>query len=314
LEKKFEVASADILLSPGQLLQQLAGKKCERNMQGSFRRPQRRAKNFNMWILANAVKIANQTSRISKIRAAPAGRRISARLLFLALGWYALCVTARANLLINGDFEQPGGTIDPNPPGYVGVGSGTQITGWTTAIGNGSSPNVFYSNNGSSNASIPNAESGSYCVQLASTTGTAFTTGSSINQTLQLNSATTYSLSFWINSTANGLLLHSSIIDYSITGAGLNFSRTATAQSALLPNKGQSWTQVTFTFNSVSIGNVKFAFTDDTSNGANSVSLDNVDLEVVTPEYSHWSAFAIFGIACVALETHRRRKVRQNDG
>jgi hypothetical protein len=171
---------------------------------------------------------------------------------------------ANANLLTNGDFEQPGSALTTN---FVGVGSGTQITGWTTAIGNGSSPNVFYSNNGSSDPSIPNAESGTYCVQLASTKGTAFTTGSSINQTLHLNSGT-YTLSFWINSTANGLPLNTSTIDYSITSAGLNLSNTATTQAApLLPNKNQPWTQLTFTFTQSSNGNVRIAFTDDNSNG-----------------------------------------------
>jgi uncharacterized protein DUF642 len=242
------------------------------------------------------------------------GRRSTLGLLWLA-GFLCSVATAHANLLSDGDFETPGNSLTTNFIGLVASGNQNALSGWTAAKGDQSSGDVYYSANNSSRASIPNAESGNYCVQLSSTTGPGFTTGSSINQSLALSNGANYVLSFWINSTANGLLFNTSTIDYSITGAGLNFNRTATTQNApLFPNKNQPWTHVTFSFTAAGNGNVTFNFQDDPSNGTNSVSLDNVDLEIVTPEFSHWSAFFIFGIACVALETHRRRKARENAG
>ncbi len=240
-------------------------------------------------------------------------RRLTLHLLWLA-AFLCSVATAQANLLSDGDFETPGSSLTTNFIGLISSGNQNALTGWQAQQGNQSSGDVYYSANNSSRASIPNAESGSYCVQLSSTTGPAFNNGSSIKQSFSAISGTHYSLSFWINSTANGLALNTSTIDYSITGAGLNFSQTATTQAApVLPNKNQPWTHVTFNFTATNAGTVTITFTDDKSNGTNSVSLDNVDLESA-PEYSHWSVFAIFGIACLALETRRRHKARENVG
>ena len=149
------------------------------------------------------------------------GRRWRLRFLWLT-AFLCSMATVNANLLSDGDFETPGSSLTTNFIGLVASGNQNALTGWTAAKGDQSSGDVYYSANNSSGASIPNAESGNYVVQLSSTTGPAFTTGSSIKQSLTLSSGTNYVLSFWINSTANGLLFNTSTIDYSITGAGLS--------------------------------------------------------------------------------------------
>ena len=208
---------------------------------------------------------------------------------------------ANANLLANGDFESPGSALTTT---FVGVGSGTQITSWTTSVGNGVGADVFYSANGNAGLTLPNAQSGTYCVQLSS--GTGATTGSSIAQSFNLQSGASYTLSFYINSQAD-LSLGVSHIRYTLSGAATANQTAATQAAPLLPSKNQPWTHVTFSFTATSTGSTTLTFQDQPSLGLNSVSLDNVSVDPITPEFSHWSAFTIFGVACVLLERRRRR-------
>ena len=208
---------------------------------------------------------------------------------------------ARANLLANGDFESPGSTLTTN---FTNVGNGTQITSWTTTTGNGVGPGVFYSASGNTSLTIPNAESGTYCVQLAS--GTGATTGSSIAQSFNVQAGVSYTLSFYINSQSD-LSLGVSNIRYTLSGAATANQTAATQAAPLTPSKTQPWTHVTFAFTATSTGSATLTFQDQPLLGTNSVSLDNVSVDPVTPEFSHWSAIAIFGVACILLEGRRRR-------
>ena len=211
---------------------------------------------------------------------------------------------ASGNLLANGDFESPGSTLTTT---FVGVGSGTQITSWTTMVGNGVGADVFYSASGNTSLTIPNAESGTYCVQLAS--GTGATTGSSIAQSFNVQAGLQYTLSFYINSQSN-VLLGVSNIRYTLSGAATANQTAATQAAPAVPGKTQPWTHVTFTFTATSTGSTTLTFQDQPLLGTNSVSLDNVSVDPVTPEFSHWSAIAIFGVACIVWEG-RRCKVRE---
>jgi hypothetical protein len=208
---------------------------------------------------------------------------------------------ASANLLANGDFESPGSALTTT---FVGVGSGTQITSWTTTVGNGVGANVFYSANGNANLTLPNAESGTYSVQLSS--GTGANAGSSIAQSFNLQSGASYKLSFFINSQAD-LSLGMANIRYTLSGAATANQTAATQAAPLLPSKNQPWTHVTFSFTATSTGSTTLTFQDQPLLGTNSVSLDNVSLDPITPEFSHWSVIALFGVACIVLEGRRRR-------
>jgi hypothetical protein len=210
---------------------------------------------------------------------------------------------ARANLLANGDFESPGSALTTT---VTNVGSGTLITSWTTTTGNGVGSGVFYSANGNG-ATIPNPESGTYCVQLAS--GTAATVGSSIAQSFNVQAGVQYTLSFFINSQSN-VLLGVSNIRYTLSGAATANQTAATQAAPAVPGKAQPWTHITFAFTATSTGSTTLTFQDQPLLGTNSVSLDNVSVDPVTPEFSHWSAIAIFGVACIVWEG-RRCNVRE---
>jgi hypothetical protein len=208
---------------------------------------------------------------------------------------------ASANLLANGDFESPGSTLTTT---FVGVGSGTQITSWTTTVGNGVGANVFYSANGNASSTLPNAESGTYCIQLSS--GTGASTGSSIAQSFNVQAGVSYTLSFFINSQPN-VTLGVANIRYTLSGAATANQTAATQAAPALPNKNQPWTQVAFGFTATSTGSTTLTFQDQPLLGTNSVSLDNVSVDPATPEFSHWSVIAIFGVTCIVLEGRRRR-------
>jgi hypothetical protein len=251
-------------------------------------------------------RVMDSTGHISKFRARLGCWRSSMRILWLALGSFAVCITAQANLLTNGDFEQPGSALTTD---VVGVGAGTQITGWTTTLSTtGSGPNNYYSHTNSSDSWIPNPESGSYSVQLDSN-NTLGGNGNSIAQTLSLVSGHTYSLSFWINSESQSNLTSSSVI-LSLTGA-TNFSNTTYTAPGYLLNSGktQAWTHQTVSFTMTASGNETIKFTDAPGNAnTNDVSLDNVDLEAVTPEFSHWSIPMVFALLFVGFELRRRHR------
>jgi hypothetical protein len=229
-----------------------------------------------------------------------AWRRSTLLILWVVASLFGLA-DARANLLTNGDFESPGSALTTT---FVGVGSSTQITGWTTTVGNGLGANVIYSANNNSNILLPNAQSGTYCVQLSS--GTGATIGSSIAQSFNVQAGGSYTLSFFINSEAS-VSLGVSNIRYTLTGAATANQTAATRAAPVLPSKNQPWTNVSFAFTATSTGSVNLTFQDQPLLGTNSVLLDNVSVDPITPEFSHWSAIAIFGVACVVLERQRRR-------
>jgi hypothetical protein len=207
---------------------------------------------------------------------------------------------------VNGDFEQPGSALTTD---FIGVGAGTQITGWTTTLSTtGVGPNNYYSHTNSSASWIPNPESGSYSVQLDSNNALGGN-GNSIFQTVSLTAGRSYTLTFWIHSETQTNITPSSVI-LSVTGATNFTNQTFSAPGQIGTSKTTAWTQATFNFTMTASGNETITFTDAPGNlTTNNVSLDNVDLEIVTPEFSHWSIPAFFGLACIGLEIRRRRRV-----
>ncbi len=230
----------------------------------------------------------------------------------LTAGALLLCPgIATANLLTNGSFENPGATLTTS---YLGVGAGTQITGWTTAIGNGSTPNVYYAASNSTASWIPNAQSGNYCVQLDSTQGTNFTVGSSIAQTFTVATAGKYTLSFWINTEVGTGKGGTAGVMVSLSGAATgnlaNAEYTVTNPSGV-SRANAAWVQYTATFTTTAANTaITLKFMDDTNvtlgNFPNTnVSIDNISVDVFVPEFSHWSVFLGFGALTLAA-----RKIR----
>lgn len=239
---------------------------------------------------------------------------IGAACLLLALS----LAPARANLLTNGNFENPGATLTT---GNVNVAGTSNLTGWTATAGNGSNPGVYYAANGGAGW-IPDAQSGSYCVQLDSTsTSASWTAGSSISQTFNISQAGTYQLSFWINTEVGTGKGGTSAVDVTLSNSGLlglgilqntvlNGVKYTVTNSADVTRGDALWQNYTvnFTVNSNQLSNYKLTFADDPSSGNSNVSVDNVSVELV-PEFSHWAVFAGFGILIVGAGRRRRRRV-----
>jgi hypothetical protein len=236
----------------------------------------------------------------ASMRHPPARRGLDTGLLFwIMLASYALSGPAKANLLINGDFEVPGATLTTN---FVNVGSGTAITGWTTTQGSGIGAAVYYNANGST-SNIPNAESGSYDVQLFS--GSLALTPSSIAQTVSLISGKTYTLSFWLNMPING----TPNSDVSLSISGSNFTTTTYVYNlSSTGQKNQPWLHFTATFTMTS-NSATIRFSDVPFITDNGAVIDNIDLELATPEFAHWSIPMLFALGTVGLEMRRRLRV-----
>jgi hypothetical protein len=128
-----------------------------------------------------------------------------------------------------------------------------------------------------------------------------------IAQSFNVQAGVSYTLSFFINSEAS-VSLGVANIRYTLSGAATANKTAATQAAPLLPSKNQPWTNVGLAFTATSTGSVNLTFQDQPLLGTNSVSLDNVSVDPITPEFSHWSAIAIFGVACVVFERQRRRR------
>ena len=227
-------------------------------------------------------------------------------LLLGLLASVGMVLQANANLFTNGSFESPGSTLTSN---YVGIGSGSQITGWTTGVGNGPGANVYYAHSGSTASWIPNAQSGNYCVQLDSSTGGAFTIGSFISQTVNLVAGQKYTLSFGINTEVGAGGGGVASMTLNISGAGYNTGGGLLYTASNLADVSRAnagWDPQTFSFTATGSGATTFKFADVPNNCGVNVSIDGVVLDQFVPEFSHWSVFAAFGVALIALRNGRR--------
>ena len=217
-----------------------------------------------------------------------------------------MVLQANANLFTNGSFESPGSALTSN---YVGVGAGSQITGWTTGIGNGSGANVYYAHSGSTASWIPNASNGNYCVQLDSTTSSSFTIGSYISQTVNLVAGQKYILKFDLNTEVGSGGGGTASLTLNINGAGYNTGGNllfTASNPANVTRANATWDSQSFVFTATGSGATTFKFADAPNNCNSNVSIDGVVLDQFVPEFSHWSVFAAFGVAIVALRSGRQ--------
>ena len=218
-------------------------------------------------------------------------------LLFLA---FSAGRTSAQNLLTNGDFENIG-TITLNN-GYAAVGSGGLIPGWTTVAGTAANANVYIASANSGATWIPNPQSGTYAIQLDSTSNDPFLTSSSISQKITVTGGQSYLLSFWFNTEVkNGL---TSVIQTTLSGA---FASTNTYSTTAGPNVTQAnavWVHVTQTFTATSSGKLTILFSDISTSDSNA-ALDNVSLTLV-PEPVTCIAGA-FALGLVGWRVRSRR-------
>lgn len=224
---------------------------------------------------------------------------------------------ARANLFVNGDFENTPLPANASPTTSVGVGAGTSISGWTTTLGTGDTGKNNYFNGAgqTTNGWIPPAQSGNYSVQLDSRPGSGtFTLGNSIYQSLNLTANTAYALSFYFRSetgnttgvptSVNAYVGLNSQGDVPVDAAGYNSIAAQHFVSPVTVDTG--WNLATLNFRVTTAGVYRFTFLDGAQSLTNTgypaapaedsnASLDNFQLNVV-PEFSHWAVFTGFGL------------------
>ncbi len=258
----------------------------------------------------------------------PLSRFIFPCTLCLLISFSAVGVT-RANLFVNGDFENTPLPANASPTTSVGVGAGTSISGWTTTLGTGDAGKNNYFNGASQTANgwIPPAQSGNYSVQLDSRPGSGvYTIGNSIYQSLNLTANTSYSLSFYFHSetgnTTNVLTSVNAYVglnsqgDVPVNAAGYNSIAAQRFVSPVAVDTG--WNLATLNFRVTTAGLYRFTFLDGAQSLTNTgypaapaedsnASLDNFQLNVV-PEFSHWTIFAGFGL--LVARAGRRRATR----
>jgi len=205
----------------------------------------------------------------------------------LALVAIAGCaVSANANLLVNGSFED--GTFVPNSDNTMTLGVGdTTMPGWTVvtnSIAWIADPNDF---------SDISASDGDKSLDL---TGYSSNPYGGVMQTFATTVGVTYTVSFDLGQ--NGSYGPSDIYAQINNGSLNEFS--------LADNGGNTWQTETFSF--VGFGSsATLTFTGNANSGnTNYIGLDNVIVTgAATPEPS---TYAVFGIGALGLVQRRRRR------
>jgi uncharacterized protein DUF642 len=237
-----------------------------------------------------------------------------------------LSATAQANLIVNGDFENPGAAYTNN---YAAIASNT-LPGWTSTVGNGVGPANYYSAKNSTASWIPNPQNGNYSVQLDSSTDIpSYSVGGALSQTISLTANTPYVLSFYMSAETatldsnNNQVGCTSQIDIILNGGGFvnqNMVNTATGTTGFRAswtgaNKADpepSWVQWTLTFTPASSGNVTITFQDVwvSNQSSSNASLDNIDL-VAVPELTHWYLYSGFAALAVSVNIRKTRRAKR---
>ncbi len=202
------------------------------------------------------------------------------RMCFLLAGLLAFTLPAKADLLVNGSFEEPGFTV-PLYYRYLFNGD-TSITGWTVHDDN-IGENPYWYDFGSSGSPYTNGFDGKYAVSL--------NIGSSIETTASLVAGTTYRLSFWASYGSNDPLAEFVPLEVMLGGFTQNFEKPLGLQS--------------FVFTASSTDPIALLRFSNNSTGSDHkiYSLDAVNLTAV-PEPS--STATILG--CIVLLAQQRRR------
>jgi len=211
-------------------------------------------------------------------------------------------MTSSANILVNGNFEDPGIALTTDYVAYS-TDNDTAIPGWYLRPTTSDGPNfaIYYTQSTPGDRTtaswIPNAQNGAFLMQLDSTQSTGFTVGCSLYQVISLVSGTEYELSFWINTevgAGKGGTSASLLNVGTLTGAAnigaigtsyiSNQTFTVTNPANVTP-AAAVWQQHSIRFTATTGGDTVIRFADSPTSSNSNVSLDNVSL-VVVPEPS----------------------------
>lgn len=174
----------------------------------------------------------------------------------LFIGLMSVLTTAHANLVSNGDFEQPA-TLAAAPGYQYLPNNDASVTGWT-AISDGIGEESYLMNKNRSNGTyLPRVYEGNY--------GLALNTGNALQTAVSLVVGSVYDLSFWARANVSGALP----LQIEIAGNSLTLATAAV------------FTQFTYQFTAnVTDSAALLKFFNPSANGGNRVwALDAVSIE-----------------------------------
>ncbi len=213
------------------------------------------------------------------------GRLGTALSLVFALAALGVPVAASANLLSNGDFEDPAITAQTSES----ISSGT-VTSWTWAGSGGSE----YLQNGSDGSVDP--QSGNQWISW----GNSGYIGGSLAQSFITSSGTTYTVSYWLNDYV--AVDAAQQVTVSVNNAGM------TSQTANMPS-GFGWTEHTFDFTATSLSTTLTFFDASSLSAGNDANwaLDNVSVDATAAAIPEPGTMGILATALLGFGLIRRR-------
>lgn len=237
-------------------------------------------------------------------------------------GAFAFAPLASANLFVNPGFEDPGSGLLPQSPGWISVGAGNVIPGWTTTRSNNpgaGSQNILYNLQQDYWIHLPTPLQGTTALQLDSSQGPGghYEMGSSLYQTVALVAGQNYVLSFNYRGEQPRPFGDSGTMG--ITVANVNDLNTYIASGMVVSLPNQNWQTFQITFTAPNSGDYRFTFIDgvtsvgstfgtsDFSGGIdNNMIVENFLLDfTMVPETSTYVGFGLLGLAGIGW-MHRR--------
>ena len=173
---------------------------------------------------------------------------------------------ARADLIINGSFEEPLVPVG----GYTNFLAGaTGITGWTIVGIDSTVVNTAFTQNGITFQ----AQNGNQWIDLAGIRSNSMTSG--VKQVVVTTPGQAYELNFYVGSATDNIFFFPTTVDLSIDGGPRVSYLNPTA-----PTNHLDWKQFTVQFTAANSATALTFFNGDASNNYNT-SLDNVSLRQI---------------------------------
>ncbi len=211
---------------------------------------------------------------------------------------------AKANLVLNGSFEDP-----IVPPGFYTnfPGSSTAITPWTVVGVDSAVVSTTFSQQGITFQ----AQHGNQWIDLAGATGNSQTSG--VRQSVATTMGQLYNLSFWVGSASDvgfnnqGPFFFPTTVDLSINGgARVSYTNPNLTPNTAPPSNAINWLNFTTQFVASSSTTTITFFNGGASNNWTS-SLDNVSMTAV-PELSTMASWGLMGGIGAIFATRFNRK------
>ena len=207
-----------------------------------------------------------------------------------------------ANLLFNGDFESPvigNGSLSIQPTGSAG------ITNWiVTGAACNANCVLILDTNYTEPSNVGTIDFNSHGgLQSLDITGGGNTTDGGVQQTVNLNIASNYTLSFWVGNMDDRASSYASAGSLRLF---LNGADQGSFTNTLSTNNANNWAQFTLNFTATQVSNT-IQFVNNNNPADNFAGLDDVFLDEVGGGVPEPATFGLMALALGGIELGRRR-------